>query len=105
MSDRSCREEGSVPVKMVFGILVVVLGVIFLGDNLGWIEAREAFRIFWPAAFVAIGLTVLTQSRSGHMNRAWGLVWILAGIYVLIVVGTELRRPRRSRAGMAGRRA
>jgi len=74
--------EGSVPVRMVFGLLVAALGAIFLAQNLGWAEGEDLMRRFWPAAFVAIGVAVLLQPESRGPSRLWGLVPVLAGVWI-----------------------
>jgi hypothetical protein len=60
----------------------MALGVLFLGANLGYFSAREAFRVFWPAAFVVLGLVVLFEPRTPTGRRLWGLGWIVAGGWI-----------------------
>ena len=74
--------EGSVPVRMIFGLLVAALGAIFLAENLGFVEGRELLRRFWPAAFVALGVAVLLQPESRGSSRYWGFVPVLAGVWI-----------------------
>jgi len=82
--DRRCRvvESGAVPFRLVLGLLVMTLGVIFLGENLGYFDAREAFHIFWPAAFVIVGVVVLVGGGARRSSRYWGLLWIVAGGWI-----------------------
>jgi hypothetical protein len=75
-------ERGAVPVKAVLGLLLVALGAIVLGDNLGWIDARDALRAFWPLAFVVVGTTILVQRPGRGAGRGWGLIWIVAGVWI-----------------------
>lgn len=70
-------------VQMIFGLMIVALGVIFTLDNLEIIDARDYIR-FWPAGLVAIGMLKLWQaSRDGH---GWfgGLVFVGIGVWWLI---------------------
>jgi predicted membrane protein len=70
-------------VQMIFGLMIVALGVIFTLDNLEVIDARDYLR-FWPAGLVAIGLLKLwTASRDGH---GWfgGLFFVGLGAWMLI---------------------
>ena len=70
-------------VQMIFGLMIVALGVIFTLDNLEIIDARDYIR-FWPAGLVAIGMLKLWQaSRDGH---GWfgGLVFVGIGAWMLI---------------------
>jgi hypothetical protein len=75
-------EGGAVVVRFVIGLAIVALGVIFLAENLGLVDARELMRSFWPLAFVAVGLAVLTQPRARGRSRLWGAVWVLAGVWI-----------------------
>lgn len=75
-------ERGAATTRLVFGILLMALGAIFLGDNLGYFDARDAFRLFWPLAFVVAGVAILFGSFSRGASRYWGLVWIVAGVWI-----------------------
>jgi hypothetical protein len=76
------RENGAIPVRLVVGLLVLALGAIALGNNLGWLEGREVFRAFLPAALVVIGVALLLQPAGAGPSRWWSLVWILAGVWI-----------------------
>ena len=41
-------------VRLVFGILVIVAGLLFTLDNFGLVSARFLLRL-WPVALIAIG--------------------------------------------------
>lgn len=75
-------ERGAATARLVFGLLVMALGVLFLGANLGYFSAREAFRIFWPAALVVLGLVVLFEPRTRSGRRLLGLGSIVAGGWI-----------------------
>ena len=69
--------------QVVFGLIVVALGVIFTLDNLEVIDARD-YLVYWPAVLVAVGLMKLWHaSRDGH---GWfgGLVFVGIGTWMLI---------------------
>jgi len=82
VSTEARGERGAIPVKLVVGLLVVTLGAIVLGNNLGWLDGREAFRHFWPAAFVVIGVALFFQPATCRPSRWWSLVWIVAGAWI-----------------------
>jgi hypothetical protein len=42
----------------VMAVLLIVFGVIFLLDNLGWFEVGKLLR-FWPAGMIALGVYML----------------------------------------------
>ena len=69
-------------VRLVFGILVIVAGLLFTLDNFGLVSARFLLRL-WPAALVAVGLTKALQ-RKGFWNGFWGWVLALAGALLLL---------------------
>jgi len=84
-AERGARgaERGGSIARLVFGLLVIALGVVFLGDNLDLFDGRDALHAFWPAAFVVVGLVVLLEPRrQGGSGRAWGLVWVVAGVWI-----------------------
>jgi predicted membrane protein len=75
------RQSGFVSVKLVMGVLIVVLGAIFLAENLDLIPSRVLLRRFWPAAFVAVGTAMVLQPGRG-LARWWGSLWIVAGVWI-----------------------
>lgn len=49
---------------MFIGVLLVILGVVFLGENMGWLPGG-AWQIIWPLLLVALGISMMFK-RSGH---------------------------------------
>ncbi len=78
-------------VRLVFGILVIVVGLLFTLDNFGLVSARFLLRL-WPLALVAVGLTKVLQRR-GFWNGFWGWVLALAGTLLLLDRLDVLRFP------------
>jgi predicted membrane protein len=68
--------------QTVFGLLIVVLGVLFTLDNLDVLDAREYLR-FWPAALVVIGLLKIHHARSAGHGWVGGLIFIGIGAWML----------------------
>ena len=69
--------------QVVFGLMIVVLGVLFTLDNLEVIDAGDYLR-FWPSVFVVVGLLKLYHAlRDGH---GWfsGLVFLGVGTWMLL---------------------
>jgi len=80
---RSPRGEiGSASARLVFGLLVLALGIVFLADNLGLIDGRDTLHAFWPLAFVAFGFVVVLDPHRSGFRRAMGGVWIVAGCWI-----------------------
>jgi len=69
-------------VRLVFGILVIVAGLLFTLDNFGFVSARFLIGL-WPVALIAVGLTKALQ-RKGFWNGFWGWVVSLAGLLLLL---------------------
>ncbi len=47
---------------MLFGIIVLLLGVVFLLQNLGVLTA-SVWAIFWPALLILFGLSVMFRRK------------------------------------------
>ncbi|UCZ51966.1 cell wall-active antibiotics response protein LiaF [Bacillus shivajii] len=54
--------------KLVWGSIVLVVGVVLLGNNTGWIDFgfRELFHVLWPLLIIYIGVKVLLD-RNGDV--------------------------------------
>ena len=78
-------------VRLVFGIVVIVVGLLFTLDNFGLVSASFLLRL-WPLALVAVGLTKVLQRR-GFWNGFWGWVLALAGTLLLLDKLDVLRFP------------
>ena len=70
--------------QLFVGLMVTVVGVLFMLDNLG--IARWDFYLlrYWPAALIAIGLAKLWQSREGTGGSFGGLLFTFAGTWLLL---------------------
>ncbi|MGK5079069.1 LiaI-LiaF-like domain-containing protein [Janthinobacterium sp. HLX7-2] len=69
--------------QIVLGVLVIGLGLLFLLDNLGFINVRHTFR-FWPTLLVIFGLLKISQS---HTRSSY----IVGGVMVLLGVSWTLK--------------
>jgi predicted membrane protein len=76
------RRRRRYPHGLVWGGLIVVVGLVFLLDQLGVVSADHLFRFFWPAIFLYFGLEgVLTGCGPG---KFWGTMLTLAGFLLLL---------------------
>jgi predicted membrane protein len=69
--------------QVVFGLMIVVLGVLFTLDNLDLIRAGDYLR-YWPVGLVAVGLLKIYHAlRDGH---GWigGLLFTGVGVWMLL---------------------
>jgi hypothetical protein len=83
--DRTGQDARSTGVRLtpqlLFGIIVIAVGILFTLDNLGIVRADDYFR-FWPSALIAIGGLKLWQGRHGPGALAGG-IFLAAGIWLL----------------------
>jgi predicted membrane protein len=71
----------SIAPQFVMGVLIIVVGVLFTLENLGFIEAGAYLR-FWPVALMAVGLMKLwSGGRGGSLH---GLLFFFAGVWLLL---------------------
>ena len=75
-------ERGFVHPRLVVGILIIIVGSLFLLDSLDFMDVDDVVR-FWPLFFVAVGATMAVQP-SGTANRGFGIFLIAAGLWVLL---------------------
>jgi Cell wall-active antibiotics response 4TMS YvqF/Domain of unknown function (DUF5668) len=69
--------------QVVFGLMIVVLGVLFTLDNLDLIHAGDYLR-YWPAGLVAVGLLKIYHAlRDGH-GWVGGLIFVGIGTWMLL---------------------
>lgn len=63
----------------VTGVLIMLVGVVWLAGNLGFTDARELLHQYWPLALVIAGLTFLLNRR--HDQALMGLVMVIGGAW------------------------
>ncbi len=65
--------------RLIFGLGLLIVGSLWLLDNLGVIDA-DGFWDFWPLIFVAVGLSKLTEvQRTGSWLSSFA--WIAVGLW------------------------
>ena len=47
---------------MIFGLILIIIGLVFLLQNLGYISGA-AWSIIWPAILIIIGLGLILKRR------------------------------------------
>lgn len=68
--------------QIVFGLVIIAIGVIFTLDNLHLIYAHDYLR-YWPAFLILFGLAKFMQLQSSA-GRIWGVMWIIFGTALLL---------------------
>lgn len=83
MADGNTGRRRGPTAQVVFGLMVVAVGILFTLDNFEILDARD-FLQYWPAGLVAVGLLKLWHAtRDGH---GWfgGLMFVVVGTWMLI---------------------
>lgn len=78
----SALDKRSATAQIVIGLFVCVVGMLFLVDNLGWVDINFTLHL-WPTALIFFGIlkAAQTRTRSGAMV---GGVLILVGVVILL---------------------
>ncbi len=82
------NESGSASVRLVFGLLIIAFGVLFLLGNMGIINPHDYIRL-WPALLIVIGLMqfVRPYRRAGYLLGSLlvivGAVMLLNRLYII----------------------
>ena len=107
--------------RLFIGLIVLTLGVLFMLDNFGFVDAHQALR-WWPATFIAYGAmrvlgigcrrgfvagavwmlfgALLLFGSLGYYPLSWNLIWPV----LLIFWGIAILRGRGRFIGVAGYR-
>jgi len=67
--------------QLVFGLIIITIGVLFTLSNFGMLEARYILR-YWPVLLIVWGLTKLYASRGG--GKFFGLMLAVFGSLLLL---------------------
>ena len=70
-----------VPPQLVLGMVILLLGLVFLADSADILRADSALSA-WPVGLVAVGLIVVLQPDAA--NRLVGAVLLIAGVWLLL---------------------
>lgn len=82
--DTSTRQPAArLTPHLMFGLLIILVGVVFTLDNLNLAEANDYLR-YWPAGLIAIGLAKLWEVRTGRGSALGGGLFIIAGVWMLL---------------------
>lgn len=67
--------------SVVFGIVLIAVGVISLLSSLGYLDSYDIYRQFWPVILILFGIKAIIDYRS---STIFGLILVIVG-GVLIV--------------------
>ena len=67
------------------GVLLVLIGAVFLADQLGWLSSGRFIAEWWPAVLVIAGLLQIAERRSvfgGLVLAVMGGVFLLGNLHL-----------------------
>jgi predicted membrane protein len=67
--------------QLVMGVLIVVVGLLFTLENLGFADTEEYLR-YWPVGLIAVGLLQLWQGSGCRLVS--GSIFMFAGVWLLL---------------------
>jgi hypothetical protein len=70
---------------LIFGLLIILVGVLFTLDNLDLFDADRVFN-YWPSALIVLGAAKLWQGRAEHGSGLTGGLLMLIGIWLQLEV-------------------
>lgn len=76
--------EGDSGGRLVFGAIILLLGILFLLENLGILYVQRLWQ-FWPAILIAMGVARLIDGRDWH-RKSWGAT--VAGMGVIFLANS-----------------
>lgn len=69
--------------RIFWGLLLVVLGVLFLLDRTGTLDFGDLVARFWPVVFILIGVSILLSNN--FRNAGSAVFFILFGTFFLLL--------------------
>ena len=66
--------------QAVFGVCIVVLGLLLTLDNLNWLETDRVLR-FWPLGVVLAGFVKFVQSETTSGRMVGGLIMVVGTVW------------------------
>jgi len=70
-----------VPGSGIFGLILIIIGVISLLGELGYLDINMSFSVFWPVAIILIGVKLIVDYRS---NTFFGIIVTVVGALFLL---------------------
>ena len=68
--------------RIFWGLILIVVGGLFLLDRFGGFDFGYMISTYWPAIFIILGLSILVSS--GFRRPIAGLFFILLGVFFLL---------------------
>ena len=68
---------------LMFGLLIILIGIVFTLDNLNIADSRRYLQ-YWPVGLIAIGAAKLWQVKHGYGSALGGVLFVIAGVWMLL---------------------
>jgi len=69
--------------RFFWGLLLIIIGLLFLCEQLGYIDLSRVISTYWPATFILIGISIYLGR--GFKRSEAALFLILLGTFMLLV--------------------
>jgi len=69
--------------RFFWGLFLVIIGLLFLFEQLGYLDFGEVISTYWPAIFILIGISIYIGKGFKHSGAA--LFLILLGAFMLLI--------------------
>jgi predicted membrane protein len=83
---RSRRRERNPATQMIIGLFVIGIGMLFLLDNLGWLELDFRIHVF-PTILVVAGILKIVQTRTQSGIVVGAMLILVGGLFMLKEMG------------------
>ncbi|HOZ53624.1 MAG TPA: DUF5668 domain-containing protein [bacterium] len=81
-----CSTSGCFLKRNFFGILIFLLGIFYLGKNMGWWNFDLDWSLFWPILLILIGLMVmLKRKKNKEIINVFELKNVKNGVFLLFL--------------------
>ena len=65
---------------IIFGLLLIIAGLLFLSFNFGWIDtALKPILFSWPMIFIVLSITSFSKR-----DYSFAVIWLIAGLFFLL---------------------
>lgn len=69
--------------RIFWGLLLILLGVVFLLDRMGRLDFGDLIGRYWPVIFILIGISILLSNNLRNVGS--GIFFILFGTFFLLL--------------------
>lgn len=69
--------------RIFWGLLLIVMGVVFLLDRMGRLDFGDLVSDYWPVVFILIGISILFSNNFKDIGS--GIFFILFGVFFLLI--------------------